>query len=155
MSDLRWAALLVAAFLLSGCGVLTKEDLKPAPKTLSHGRFVYLADRACARDIRRARALKHPTSAAMVSRELHFAIRSGEHLIFVLRGLAPPPSEAADFRRLLAAENGEDLVATHLAEAFDGGQVQRVRTLVRKLRILGRRVHSRSAKLGLHACAKD
>jgi hypothetical protein len=40
----RIAYLLGAACLLSGCGILTKQELKPVPDTLSHGRFVYLAD---------------------------------------------------------------------------------------------------------------
>jgi energy-converting hydrogenase Eha subunit H len=41
----RFPLLVLAALLLSGCGVLTKQELKPVPKTLTHGRFVYLADR--------------------------------------------------------------------------------------------------------------
>ena len=38
----RFALLLLAAFLLSGCAIVTKQELKPAAKTLTHGRLVYL-----------------------------------------------------------------------------------------------------------------
>ena len=39
---LRWLVPVAAAFLFAGCGVLTKQELKPAQKTLTHGRLVYL-----------------------------------------------------------------------------------------------------------------
>jgi hypothetical protein len=155
IANLRWTAPLLAACLLSGCAVLTKQELKPVPKTLSHGRFVYLANRACARDLRATKNFPRPTSHAMYDRELTKATKSGEHLLFVLRGLNPPASEAKAFRRMLAALNLEDLLAHHVLEAGDLGQRERVKTIFKRGRITDRRFRSRAARLGLDICAKD
>jgi uncharacterized protein YceK len=152
----RIAYLLAAALLLSGCGsVLTKEDLKPTAPTLTHGRLVYLADQACAADLRYDRTLKPATSPTSFVKNLRLSIKSGEHLIFVLRGLTPTPSDAAAFRRFLAAENGEDLVATHLLDSYGDMTVREFKHDVRRARILDRRVKARAEKLGMHVCAKD
>lgn len=152
----RIALLLVAACLLSGCGVLTQEQLKPQAQTLTHGRFVYLANRACARNERRQKQIgrKKPKSAPAVSRQLQVSLNAIGHLIFVLRGLVPPPAAAVDFRRLMATANDEELVATHLLEAFNEGQVEGVKARVRRFRALDRRFDARAAKLGLSVCAK-
>ena len=83
------------------------------------------------------------------------AIKSGEHLIFVLRGLPPPPSDAAKFRFFLAAENGADRVANHLLDSYGNTTRRSFRHDVRRLRILGRRIEARAKKLGMHVCAKD
>jgi hypothetical protein len=151
----RVTLLLVAALLLSGCAVLTSQQLKPEPETLTHGRFVYLADRACARDIRNAKGFKRPTSHAMYDRELKAATRSGEHLLFSLRGLAPPPADAKEFRRMLASLNLEDLLQHHVLEAGDQGEIERVKTLYRRGAATDRRFKARAENLGLHDCAKD
>ena len=127
----------------------------PQPVTLTHGRFVYLADRACAADLRYDRTLKPATSPDTFVKDVRLSIKSGEHLIFVLRGLTPPPYEAAAFRRFLAAENGSDRVATHLLDSYGNTTLRSFRHDVHRLRILDRRIRSRAAKLGMHVCAKD
>ena len=151
----RIALVLVAACLLSGCGVLTKEQLKPQAQTLTHGRLVYLADHACAADLRYDRSLKTPTSPETFVKYLRLNIRSGEHLIFVLRGLTPPPSDAVAFRRFLAAENGEDLVSNHVLDSYGDMTVRQFKHDVSRSRILDRRVRARAKRLGMHVCAKD
>jgi hypothetical protein len=153
---LRWLAPVLAVFLVAGCGgVLTSAKLKPKARTLTHARFVYLANRACASDIRITRNFKTPRSHEMYDRELRAETRSAEHLIFVLRGLAPPAADAAALRHMLAPLNLEDLIAHHLLDAGDQGQVERVNTLFKRGRIADRRFESRAKKLGLHVCAKD
>jgi hypothetical protein len=79
---------------------------------------------------------------------------AGEHLFFYLRGLAPPPADTKDFRRMLDSLNLEDSLAHHLLEAGDLGQIERVKTLFRKGAAADRRFQAR-ARLGLHVCAKD
>lgn len=150
----RIAYLLVAAFVLSGCGVLTKEDLKPQAKTLTHGRLVYLADRACRHEKRHIPVFKPGTSPAEAERKLHkVLLPTYDHLLFNLHGLAPPPADAVAYRRMLATLNDSDLIIHHAVDAVDALQRQRVRSLVRRLDFLGRRLNNRAAKLGLHTCA--
>src|SRR5213080_3035449 len=90
----RVAVFLLAAFLLSGCAVLSKQELKPSAPTLTHGRLVYLADRVCRRDIRREkRAFREkPKNHVQYDRELNAVLRGYERALFDLRGLAPPPA---------------------------------------------------------------
>ena len=145
---------MLAAALLSGCAVVTAKELKPVPPTLTHGRLVYLADRACAADLQYDRRLKTPTNPEAFVKYLRLSIKSGEHLLFVLRGLAPPPSEVAAFRHLLAAENGADLVANHFLDEYGDMTVHRFKHLVRRSRILDRRIHIRAKVLGMHVCSK-
>ena len=153
----RIAYLLVAARLLSGCGVLAKEDLKPTVPTLTHGRFVYLANRTCKRDIRHARRAfrRKPRNHETYDRDLQALLKGYNHAIFGLRGLAPPSSEAAAYRRLLASFNLEDLLGQHLLQAGDLGQAEKVKTIVRKLNRVDRRLKARAARLGLRVCAKE
>jgi hypothetical protein len=152
---LRWPAPVLAVFLVAGCGVLTSAKLKPATKTLSHGRFVYLANRACAADLRFNRRLKAPTDETSYLKNVRLSIKSGEHLIFVLRALLPPPAEAAAFRRLLAAENGEDLLVNQYFDQFGDLTHRQFNHFVERSKILDRRVNARARKLGLHVCAED
>jgi hypothetical protein len=151
----RLASLVLAGFVLSGCAVLTSQKLKPQPKTLSHGRFVYLANRACAADLRFDRTLKPATNETTYLKNLRLAIKSGEHLIFVLRGLTPPSADDAAFRRFLAAENGEDLVANHYFDQFGNLTRREFKHLIRRSKILDRRIQARATRLGLDTCAKD
>jgi hypothetical protein len=151
----RIALLLVAAGLLSGCGVLTKQDLKPQAPTLTHGRLVYLADQACTADLRYDKTLKIPKTPVEFVKYLRLEIKSGEHLIFVLRGLTPPPADAAAFHRYLAAENGADLVANHFLDAYGDLTVREFKRDIRHSKILTRRIHARARRLGMHVCAKD
>jgi hypothetical protein len=145
----------LAALALSGCGVLTKENLKPTAPTLTHGRLVYLADRACAGDLRYDRTLKPATNPETFLKNLRLSLKSAERLNFALRGLTPPPSDSAAFRRFLAAENGQDLVATHLRDSYGDMTVREFKRDVRRIRILDRRVQARARRLGMHVCAKD
>ncbi|HEX4323808.1 MAG TPA: hypothetical protein VHZ77_04160 [Gaiellaceae bacterium] len=154
---LRWLAAVAAAFLFAGCGVLTKQELQPTPQTLTHGRFVYLADRTCRRDIRNTRRAfrRGPGNHEEYDKDLKALLNGYEQALFDLRGLAPPPSEAAEFRRLLASFNLEDLYGHHLLQAGDQGQAKRVHTLFKKLDATDKRLKSRAKALGLHACAQE
>ena len=151
---LRWTAPLLVACLLSGCAVLTKQELKPTPPTLTQGRFVYLGNQACRRFVRRVTRIppKNPVAARAYVQKTFFP--AYEHLVFTLRGLAPPPSEAVAYRRLLATFNYEDLVLHHFLQAAEETQRQRVKTLERRLRRIGRHIDARSARVGLTTCAK-
>ena len=151
----RCALLLLAAVVLSGCAVLSKQELKPVPKTLTHGRFVYLADRACARDIRRSkRALKQkPKNQVQYDRKLNEVLKGYEQALFDLRSLAPPPSAAEEFRHLLAAFNYQDLLGHNLLQAGDLGQARKVKALIKKLEVNDINLKSRALELGLKTCA--
>ena len=108
---LSWAALPLGAVLLSVCAVLNKQELQPAPKTLTHGRFVYLANRVCRRDIRQTlRIVKRPKNHAQYDKELQAVLKGYEQALFDPRALAPPPSDAKQFERVLAPFNYEDLL---------------------------------------------
>jgi hypothetical protein len=125
------------------------------PQTLSQGRFVYLADRACARAERGLKGHRNPRSYDEALRDLQkLLIPAYERLLFDLHGLAPPPSEAVAYRRLLATLNNEDLVIHHTVDALDQIQRQRVRTGLRRLRVLDRRVAVRAKRVGLKTCGK-
>ena len=147
--------LFVAAVVLSGCGVLNKQELKPTAPTLTHGRLVYLADRACAADRHRTNGLKKAADEDSFIKNLHIAIKSGERLIFVLRGLEPPPSDAVAYRRLLAAENGADLNANRLLDAIGDEPLRRIEHYFKRGSVYNRRIDSRAKKLGMRICAKD
>src|ERR671918_2725582 len=96
ITSLRWAAILLAAALLSGCQALAKQELKPVPKTLSHGRFVYLGNRACRRFVRRLERHQPGTRSDPFERYLaalaflkHSFLPATDRLLFELRALAP------------------------------------------------------------------
>jgi hypothetical protein len=150
----RFAALLLAAFLLSGCQVLTKQKLKPVPATLSHAQLVHAANHWCEHDRRRAKHLKNPRNTQMLERDFGIALSSTAHLIFHLRGLAPPPSDALAYRRLLATANDQELVATHLVQAIEEGQIHYAKGRARRLDVLDKRFSARARALGLKVCAK-
>ena len=150
---IRFLVPLLALVLFAGCGA-TKPD--PTAKPLTHGRLVYLADRACAADLRNGRALPPVTNPASFVKRVRGAIKSGEQLLSVLNGLTPPPSDAKVYRRLLAAENRSDSVATHVLANY--GSYVTLRAFkhdVRRLKRLGRRVKASARNLGMHVCAKD
>ncbi len=107
------------------------------------------------RDLQYDRRLKTPTNAETFVKYLRLSIKSGEHLLLALRGLAPPPSDVVAFRRLLAAENGADLIANHFVDEYGDMTVHRFKHLVRRSRILDRRIHARAKRLGMRVCAKD
>jgi hypothetical protein len=147
----------LAAVLLTGCDVMGSSKSKgPSPKTLSRAQFVRRANRACARAERRTRAFKGSRNFAVVETELrNVFIPAQEHLIVVLRGLAPPPADAAGFQRMLSMFDQLDITIHHFLDAADAQQVQRVKDLVRRLDTLGKGLDKRAAKLGLRTCAKD
>jgi hypothetical protein len=151
----RVAVLLLAALLLSGCAVLTKQQLKPVPETLSHGRLVYLGDRACRRFERRVdRRRPGKGYEAALANLQHVLMPAYDKLLFELRGLAPPPPDAVAYRRMLATFNDADLVLHNFFQAADEVQIKRVKTLQARLDRLGRRLNARVAKVGLRTCAK-
>jgi hypothetical protein len=142
--------------VLSGCGVLTKQNLKPQAPTLTHGRFVYLADRICRRDIRRSRALsRKPKNPTQFERELQAVLKSYERALFDLRALAPPTADAESFRHLLAAFNLQDLLGNNWLQASEQGEVRRFESIAGKLDRNDKTLKSRARALGLRACAKE
>jgi hypothetical protein len=151
----RIALLLVAAGLLSGCGVLTKQDLQPQAPTLSQGRFVYLANKACAHAERRLKGHRKPRSYEEALNDLQkYFIPAYERLLFDLHGLTPPSAETVGYRRLLASLNDEDLVIHNTVQALDELQRLRVKAGLHRLHILDRRVAARAEKVGLKTCGK-
>ena len=144
---------LLALGLFAGCGAAKPES---TAKTLTHGRLVYLANRACAADLRRDRALPRATNPASFRKRLRGGIESGEQLLSVLNGLTPPPADARAYRRLLRAENHADSVATHMLANY--GSYRTLRAFkhdVRRLKRLGRKVKASARTLGMHVCVKD
>jgi hypothetical protein len=128
--------------LLSGCGVLSKQELKPVPKTLTHGRFVYLADRVCRRDIRRAKRAfgTPPKNHVEYDKKLNAVLKGYDQVVFDLR--------------LLAAYNYQDLLLHNLLEAGDSGRLTKVKAVLRKFEINGVSLRSRAYDLDLKTCAK-
>jgi hypothetical protein len=161
---LRGAVLLLAAaFLLSGCAVLSKQELKPAAPTLTHGRLVYLANRACRRFVRRVKRHKprivpgepRQNYEAILADFQHVYLPATDKLLFDLHGLAPSPADADHYRLMLATLNDEDLVIHNFFQAIDEIQLQRAKTLVRRVDRLGKRLDARAAKVGLKSCGKS
>ena len=143
-------------FLLSGCAVLSKQELKPAAKTLSHGRLVYLADSYCRRAdlrLRRHRSGKGCLAAIAYLRRVY--LPEFDRLLFQLHGLTPPPWDVVAYRRMLATANDIDLVAHHFFQAADELQIRRAKPLIPRLRRLGNRFQARAKRVGLKTCAKD
>jgi hypothetical protein len=149
--------LVLAAFLLAGCGVMGSTQTKGAPpETLSRAQFVRAADRACAQAERKTRAFKPSTNFVQVEAELRKVfIPAQEHLLVVFRELVPPPAEAPGFQQMLGTFDQLDLAIHQMLDAADAHQVQRVKHLVTRLDSLGKRLDSQAAKLGLATCAKD
>ncbi len=151
----RVAVFLLAAFLLSGCAVLQKQELKPAAKTLTHGRLVYLADRTCARTDRRVARHKQPKGyESFLTFLQHVVMPEYDRQLFELRALAPPPSDVVAYRRMLATFNEEDLVIDNFFQAADQLQLRRAKSLARRLDRLDKRLKGRAARVGLKTCAK-
>jgi hypothetical protein len=149
----RFLVPLLALGMFAGCGATKSAS---TPKPLTHGRLVYLADRACAIDLRNGRALAPVTNRATFIKGLRSTIKSGERLISVLNTLTPPPSDAKVYRRLLSAEDYADSVATHvLANYGSYVTVHAFKHDVRRLKRISRRIKANARKLGMHVCAKD
>lgn len=127
----------------------------PAPKTLSRARFVYLADRACAREHRREKGIPKPTSPTAFVKSLQRAIKSLEREIVALRALNPPNADAALYGRVLSGLHAQDLDATNLISAYEENQLGHAKALARRLDKLNTRLRPLNRKLGLRACAKD
>lgn len=142
---------LLAVVSLVGCGTAKP---KPPPKTLSHGRFVFLANHACAVAVRKAKRFKTPTNLQMFDRVAAATQRVYDRMLFVLQGLAPPPSEAAAYRRLLDAANAQESAFAHLIDEADAHHAVTARTLARRLDKLGKKFNRRAKRLGLTVCAK-
>jgi len=145
----------LALVLTTGCAGISGKKKTPPAKTLSHGRFVYLANRACARANGRAKRIKNPTSFETFVAGLRKAIPVFESEIVDFRALAPPPSDAASFRRLLATLDAEDLAGHGLLDAVEARQVRRGKTLARRVDVLSKRFNKRATKLGLRICTRS
>jgi hypothetical protein len=150
----RFALLLVAAFLLSGCTVLSSQHLEPAPETLTHGRLVYLADRACGRAFGRLPKIEPGLSYRELNHRLHRLVRTQEHLLFVLHGLPPSAADVAAYRQLLASFNYEDLLQHNFLQAFEEADVRHLRTYARRIQRFAVELRLRARSLGMHICAK-
>ncbi|HJQ74979.1 MAG TPA: hypothetical protein VJ814_08840 [Gaiellaceae bacterium] len=149
-----WLALLLAGVALTGCDVLGKTELKPQPKTLSHAQLVRAANHACARARQRTKRLKTPKSFEQLDRDLNVVIRVQERALFTLRGLAPRPSDAVAYRRILASLNYEDLVIHNFLQAFEQRNVHRLKSLAKRLVKIGKAFNRRARRFGLRACVK-
>ena len=123
-------------------------------KTLTHGRFVYLAKRVCARAHRQAAAIGHPANRETFTRDLRKAIPRLGNRVADLRALTPPPEDAAAFQRLLGDLDSAGFAGLHLIDSLQAHQIRHAKTLLRKLDRLEKRLNRRSRNLGLGACAK-
>jgi hypothetical protein len=150
----RFLALVLAALLVAGCDVVGSPKLTPQPKTLSYFQLVSAANRACARANRRAPELRKGLSYGTVKRKLGVLVGVQERLLFVLRGLSPPPANKVAFQRLLASFDRVDLSATQFIDAFDAGQIRQLRTLAKRIASRDRQLHLRALRLGLRSCAR-
>lgn len=150
MSRAGGLALACAAVLVAGCG----STSRPPAKTLSHGRFVYLADRVCARAHRQGAALGKPTNLNTFIRGLRKAIPLLESEIADLRALTPPSRDAAPFQSMLANLDKEDVVGHDFLDSLEAHQMQRARSLARRIDRLDKRLRAQTRKLGLPTCAK-
>jgi hypothetical protein len=150
---IRLAPLIV--IFLAGCAGMGGTNKTRPPKTLSHVQFIRAADRVCTRFRRQAKGLaKKPASLAAEERQAELALATYERVIFDLRGLTPPPSDAGAFQRLLATLDAEDLVAHKLGDSIDAGQVRQERTFTSQFSVLRARLQSLAVKLGLRTCFK-
>jgi hypothetical protein len=150
----RWLALLLAAFVLAGCDVWQSQDLKPVPETLTHGRLVYLANRDCKREEHKARTFKVGKTPGQTLKRLQtIVVGSNEHLLFLLRGLAPPPADAVAYRQFLGNFNQEDLVLNHAIEVLAAHEFVQVKYTLKRLNRIDRRLTNRADALGLDACS--
>lgn len=149
------AVVLVAA--ASGCAGMSSGNghSTTAPKTLSRARFVYLANRACAREHQREKGIAKPTSPTAFVKGLQHAIKSLEREIVALRALNPPSADAALYGRVLSGLDAQDLDATNLISAYEKNQLGHAKAFARRLDKLNRRLRSLNRKLGLRACVKD
>jgi hypothetical protein len=156
MSRWGWLALLFGAFLLAGCDVTGSSNSKgPPPKTLSHAQFVHAGNRVCARFLHRVQRVDtHTAFPKLESLERKVIIPAEEHVIVVLRRLAPPPRDAAAFQRVLTTFDQVDIDIHRLLDAADARQVRRVKDLAKRLDILTKQLDARFAKAGLRTCAK-
>jgi hypothetical protein len=147
----------LAVLVLAGCDVMgSSKSTGPPPKTLSRARFVRAANRACARAERLTRKMKHSTNFSVIeAEERKIFIPAQERLLVTLRGLNPPPRDAAGFQRWLGTFDQLDVAIHRLLDAFDARQVRQVTRLAHRLEVLGRRFDSQAARLGLRTCAKD
>ncbi|HEU5216549.1 MAG TPA: hypothetical protein VFU30_13525 [Gaiellaceae bacterium] len=114
------------------------------------------ADRACARAEKKTKAFKGSRNFAVVEAELRKVfIPAQEHLLVVFRELVPPRADAAGFQQMLGTFDRLDLAIHQFLDAADAHQVGRVKRLVARLDLLGKRLDVQAAKLGLPICARD
>ena len=78
-----------------------------------------------------------------------------DQVVFDLRALAPPASQAESYRRLLAAFNYQDLLLHYLLQAGDSGRLTKVKAVLKKLDINSVNLKSRAYDLDLKTCAKE
>jgi hypothetical protein len=143
-------ALVCAVVLVAGCGSASTTPVK----TLSHGRFVFLAKRVCARAHRQAAAIGHPANLETFTRDLRKAIPRLGNQVSRLRALTPPAEDSAAFQRLLADLDAAGFAGLHLLDSLQAHQTRRAKTLLRNLGRLDKRLNRHSRNLGLGACAK-
>jgi hypothetical protein len=146
---------LLAGLLVSGCDVLGSAKPPPPPKAMTHARFVYLGNRACALETRSTRRLKKATTFAMAMRNLDRSVASYETLIAAFRRLRPPAADQASFTRLLRLLDGLDLTVRQFRDTVALGRRPGTRVLIRKLDREARHLDRRAVSLGLRKCAKS
>ena len=146
--------LLAVAFLV-GCDTTETAKRQP-PKTVSHGRFIYLANRACRVAIHEMNAIKVPPAGQTLDPAARAFEKAYERLLATLHGLAPPPSQADTYRRMLDTATAQKLAFAKLFDAFAvaGRHVRAENALGRRADKLGAKANRLSERLGLTVCAK-
>jgi len=149
------SGLVLLVLFATGCDVLGSTKLKPQPKALSRAQLVRAANRACARSARQVKNIKKPKNPFEALQDFRrYVVPRYERLLFVLRGLTPPPADAVAYRRMLATFNLFDLTFHRALDSIDARQIKQVKRLAKRLDFLGKRIDSRAKRLGLRVCAQ-
>ncbi|HEY2354641.1 MAG TPA: hypothetical protein VGH79_07080 [Gaiellaceae bacterium] len=140
------------AVLVAGCGGGTSA---PPAKTLSHGRFLYLAHHIlCPHPNRKGAATGKPTTYQGYVRQARKDVSTFEGYIARLRNLTPPAADAGRFHHLLTVLDKIDGDLHSLLDVVGSHDVQSVHSLGRRLKVLEKRLMAPAKKLHLRSCVK-
>jgi hypothetical protein len=147
-------ALICAVVLVAGCGSASAPPAKP--KTLTHGRFIYLATHICARANRTSAALaKHqPKKFKMFIRRLRKGILLFEGTTADLQELKPPSHDAKAFQAMLATLAQEDVGAHEALASLRLHLFRHAKSLAHHLDAMDKQFRAQARRLDLPVCAK-
>jgi len=147
---------LLAVGVLAGCGAVgtTTATWPPPSKPLSHGRFAYLANHACAAFAHDEQGFKTPTNFQMFDQEFSAAQLSFARMISDLQSLTPPSSDAGACGHLLATGTAAEIDLTDVLDAAEAHHVAQAKSAARRFGRLSKPFSRRAKKLRLTVCAR-